>query len=203
MRNRNVDAIGLKSSIGFLAAALSFAAMARTQAFPPLPDSQFADAESSTNVAFNAVRSDARDFRVEMDFDGSESNCVQIAFGRDADGDGDLAARETALVVGWRAGRYFVEGACGGGRTCEEAAPAFAGRRHLLLAVSLDAEFRPRSAAATNETGACFAGLSAPPPPWLYDADWNLAKATRRGPAASAEILSLDCRYRTFHFEVR
>ena len=130
-----MEALGLKSSIGFLAAALSFAAMARTQAFPPLPDSQFADAESSTNVAFNAVRSDALDFRVEMDFDGSESNCVQIAFGRDADGDGDLAARETALVVGWRAGRYFVEGACGGGRTCEEAAPAFAGRRHLLLSL--------------------------------------------------------------------
>ena len=198
-----MEAFGLKSLICLLAAALSFAAMARTQTVPPLLDSQFADAESSTNVAFNAVRSDARDFRVEMDFDGSESNCVQIAFGRDVDADGNLAARETALVVGWRAGRYFVEGACGGGRTCEEASPAFAGRRHLLLAVLLDAEFRPRAAAATNETGACFAGLSAPPPPWLYGADWNLAQATRRGPAASAEALSLDCRYRTFHFEVR
>ena len=88
---------------------------------PGLPKSEFADTEVSTNVAFNATRSDARNFGVSMAFMGTESNCVQIAFGRDADYDGDLSAEETRLLLGWRGGLYFIEDATGQNRLVESA----------------------------------------------------------------------------------
>ena len=87
-----------------VAAAAALCASAWGASLPPLPDSPWADTEISTNVAFNAVRSDAREFGVEMSFTGTASNCLQVAFGRDADGDGDLSPEETAMLLGWRAG---------------------------------------------------------------------------------------------------
>ena len=71
---------------------------------PALPESEFCDTEVFTNVAFNALRNDARHFGVSMDFSGTASNCVQIAFGHDADGDGNLEAVEIRLSLGWRSG---------------------------------------------------------------------------------------------------
>ena len=185
-----------------LAAFAASSAFAASRALPPIPAPEFADAEASTNVAFNAVRSDARVFAVELHFNGGASNCVQVAFGRDADRDGDLSPEEMGLVLGWRGGSYFVEDAQCGTRVCEDAAPSSGGPRFLRFAVSMDDAFRPRAASATNETGACFADVSASPPPWLYDPGWNLMKATSRGPVAASESLSVDCRYRHFCVEV-
>ena len=102
---------------------------------PPMPVSPYADTEVSTNVAFNAIRNDARHFGVSMDFSGTASNCVQIAFGRDADSDGDLSPCETRLVLGWRGGAYFIEDASGQNRisepAVEDAADAPLPRRHF------------------------------------------------------------------------
>ena len=83
---------------------LSILAFAAALTVPQMPVSPYADTEVSTNVAFNAVRSDARHFGVSMDFSGTASNCVQIAFGHDADGDGNLEAEEIRLSLGWRSG---------------------------------------------------------------------------------------------------
>ena len=192
-------AIVFTSALAAFAASSAFAAV---RALPPIPAPEFADAEASTNVAFNAVRSDAREFAVELHFNGGASNCVQVAFGRDADSDGDLSPEETGLVLGWRGGSYFVEDAKGGTRVCEDAAQSSGEQRFLRFAVSMDDAFRPRAASATNEIGACFVDLSDSPPPWLYDPGWNLMKATSRGPVAAAESLSVDCRYRHFFVEV-
>ena len=65
---------------------------------PALPDAAYADTEVTTNVPFNVARSDAREFGVSMAFTGTASNCVQIAFGRDADCDGELSPEETAMA---------------------------------------------------------------------------------------------------------
>ena len=80
------------------------------------PASLLADTEVSTNIAFNATRRDMREFDVRMELSGSVSNCVQVAFGRDEDGDGDLAPEETGLMFGWRGGRYVIEDVCGEAR---------------------------------------------------------------------------------------
>ena len=178
------------------------AAQGRATNLPQLPDPTFADTEVSTNVPFNAVRSDALEFGVEMSFTGTASNCLQVAFGRDSDGDGDLAPEETALLLGWRAGAYFIEDAATGERASE---PAVAGgdARLLDFRVALDRSFRPRAAAATNKTGACLVQALAEVPGWLYGADWNLMKLTRRGVDAVDETIRVECRYRFFRISIR
>ena len=75
--------------------------------------------EASTNIAFNVARGDVREVRMHFAFEGVPSNCVQVAFGRDADGDGVLSFGETDAVYGWRNGRHFAEDVKTGVRTEE------------------------------------------------------------------------------------
>ena len=170
---------------------------------PGLPKSEFADTEVSTNVAFNATRSDARNFGVSMAFMGTESNCVQIAFGRDADYDGDLSAEETRLLLGWRGGLYFIEDATGQNRLVESAVDAVFTDRRFVLNAKLNAHSVPVHVSVSNECGACFAALSENPPAWLYGTDWNLMKVTRRGVDATSENIEVECRYKFFYITIR
>ena len=187
----------LGAALALCCSASQGAAVAR------LPEPAHADTEVSTNVPFNTARSDARGFGVELSFAGTASNCVQVAFGRDADGDGDLSPEETGLALGWRAGSYFIEDVAGGRRFSEAAGGDAGGARSLSLRVSLDGSLRPRSAAATNGCGACFAWISESVPRWLYGGGWNMAKVTRRGVDAPEETVAVDCRYRFFRIVVR
>ena len=43
----------------------------------------------------------------KLDFNGTPSNNVEVAFGTDADGDRSLSLDETDVVIGWECGRYF------------------------------------------------------------------------------------------------
>ena len=196
--------MNILKSLSIAASSLSLCASAwgGVTSLPPLPDSPWADTEISTNVAFNAERSDAREFGVEMTFTGTASNCLQVAFGRDADGDGDLSPEETAMLLGWRAGSYFIEDAVGCVRYAGVATSPSTSRL-LSFRVALDVAFRPRAVAATNEAGACFPALAGSAPAWLYGADWNLMKLTRRGVDAVGETVSVECLYRFFRISIR
>jgi hypothetical protein len=168
-----------------------------------LPESGFADTEVSTNVAFNVERSDARSFGVSMAFSGTESNCVQIAFGRDADHDGNLSAEETRLLLGWRGGSYFIEDAIGQNRLVEPAVGAVPTERRFVLNAKLNAHSVPVEVSVSNECGACFSALSASVPSWLYSKDWNLMKVTRRGVDTASESIDVECRYKFFRIVIR
>ena len=169
---------------------------------PSLPEAIRLDAEVSTNVAFNAERSDARSFGVSMAFSGTVSNCVQVAFGHDDNGDGDLSAVETRFAIGWRGGVYFIEDVPGRLRF-EEVADAERTARQLVLDISLNKDYAPKHMAASNECGTCFSALSASVPSWLYGKDWNLMKLTRRGVDATSERIDVECRYKFFRIVIR
>ena len=169
---------------------------------PVLPESEFADTEVSTNVAFNVERSDARSFGVSMAFSGTESNCVQVAFGHDDNGDGDLSAVETRFAIGWRGGAYFIEDVPGR-LWFEEVADAERTARQLVLDISLNKNYAPKHVAVSNECGACFSALSASVPSWLYGKDWNLMKVTRRGVDATSENIEVECQYKFFYITIR
>ena len=87
-----------------LAILLPFVISAKTFSIPPLPISPYADAEISTNIAFNASRIDAKRFELNFSFECGSSNSFQVAFGRDANQDGVLSFSETDTVFGWRNG---------------------------------------------------------------------------------------------------
>ena len=51
---------------------LSILAFAAAVTVPPMPVSPYADTEVSTNVAFNSVRSDVKEFELKFSFDGAK-----------------------------------------------------------------------------------------------------------------------------------
>ena len=167
------------------------------------PRSPFLDTEASTNVAFSLVRGDVKAFDVRIDLAGTVSNCVQVAFGRDADGDGDLAPGETGLVLGWRAGRYLVEDVAAGARLFEMNCGPAGVDRFLHLRVETDADSAPRAASLANEVGACFPDLASECPAWLFRRDWDLLQVARRGVGPADELCRVRNGCRSLHLVFR
>ena len=46
-------------------------------------------------------------WRLLIELDATASNCVEVVFGADADGDGKLGVKEGELCVGWDCGEWF------------------------------------------------------------------------------------------------
>ena len=153
---------------------------------PTLPKSNYVDFEVSTNIAFRTDKIGVKVLEVRIEFAGSESNCVEVAFGRDADGNGDLSPEEMRFLLGWRGGRRFVEDVASDERRYEDAEPV-SGRRFLALSVETGGERFPRKPAFTCESGPCFTSLAADAPRFPWDSTWNIAKIVRRGTDAADE----------------
>ena len=169
---------------------------------PTLPLGEYADTEVSTNVVFRTGRKGVKALDVRIEYAGSESNCVEMAFGRDTDGNGDLSAEETRLLLGWRGGRRFVEDVAADERIYEDAEPV-SGRRLLALSVRTDGNLAPRTAEFTCESGPCFASLAAHPPRFLCSSSWNLVKVIRRGASAADEWCEVENSGPKFELRVR
>ena len=122
---------------------------------PTLPAPEWPDREAATNAALPVATWQRRGhFDVQMSV-ASGTNLVQLAFGHDADGDGELSRAETALVVG----------------------------RGLGWRVFLRADGAPTGLIATNEAGvAVFTEWRHAPPAWSFDPSWDTVRAVSAGP---------------------
>ena len=157
--------------------------------------------EVSTNIPFNAVRSDVREVRMHFTCEGVSSNCIQVAFGRDADGDGVLSFDETDAVYGWRNGRYFAEDVKTGVRIED---PEATTGRALSVRMRMSKESLPAHFAATNGVGvAVLDDIATSVPEWIYRPEWNLMRVTRRGPGVPAEWFLCDVKYGEFFLLMR
>ena len=63
----------------------------------PLPPSEYADTEVTAYADLRIPARNARGLDIEMTFTGTASNNVEIALGRDADGDGGWVANRAAV----------------------------------------------------------------------------------------------------------
>ena len=145
-----------------------------------LGSSQYADTEVSTNVAFAAWTERMFAFEYELDFDGTPSNNVQVAFGIDADGDRILSPEEERLVVGWDCGEWFVR------NVAEEttfAQTPLADDGPQLFRFSLRFGWDGSFGLLDIRDGGTptFRSLAGEPPAWLHDRRWNLCRVTARG----------------------
>ena len=201
-----------------LAAALAVVgASAFGAVMPQLPEPSHADTEVWTNVPCAQLLSDVREFEVVLDFTGTASNCVQVAFGRDGDGNGDLSADETDVAIGWRAGDWFIEDVKVGRRFREDGA---LGERALpagsesggqgLPALPRCLAFRfaagedgAKSASVVCDGAAKFVEALDGDLQWLYRRDWNMAKVTRRGVDSPGEIVLVASDHGGLKFIVR
>ena len=165
-----------------LATCISVAACAAVVS-PTLPTPEWPDHEAATNTAFPVATWQRRGhFDVQMSV-AAGTNLVQLAFGRDADGDGELSHAETALVVGRGFGEAFVEDVAARRRYAEELTPPAAGRRGLGWRVSLRPDGTPSGLFATNEAGvAVFSEWRQAPPAWCFDPSWDMVRAVSAGP---------------------
>ena len=164
-----------------IAVSMSVAICAATVSLAP-PASEWADCEAVTNAALPSATWQKRghfDVRLSV---AAGTNLVQLAFGRDADGDGKLSYEETALVVGCDADEVFFEDVAAR-RRYVEALPPSAGRRGLGLRVFLNGAGEPTGLLAMNEAGVpVFPGWRHAPPAWCFDPSWDMVRVVSTGP---------------------
>jgi hypothetical protein len=171
---------------------------------PPPAMPEYADTEVTTNIPFVAANGHIRFVELAFALDGCASNCVQVAFGHDADGDGVLGFDETDTLYGWRNGRYFAESVKDGIRIEEPAADPTAASCAFAIDMRLSKDLLPLSFSATNSLGAAIlTNLSASAQGWLYRPDWDTMRVTRRGPGIPAEWFSCDIASRRMYMSFR
>lgn len=169
------------------------AVWARRIELAPQGESPYADTEVSTNLVLRTLDDGpgSKVFDLSLSLLGTPSNCLQVAFGRDANGNGVLELSETDTVYGWRAGRYFVEDVRRWNRALSESVDA-GGGRELRVHVEARSDYRPRRISLTCGGTPAFADLVASRPDWLLRRGWDLARVTRRGAGLPSDWIACE-----------
>jgi len=183
-----------RASIAAAITAAALAAGAATLEPPRLPGPATADREVSATHALPAAGPDGpRVFRLELVFEATPSNHVQVCLGRDtAPADGVLDAGETDLAIGWDRGGWFLSPR---GLRARHAVPAASsnGTQRLTALIRVTAAGACLPPAFTDRDGAvAFAGLPQPPlPEWLHPGTWDTLRVTARGADAPQERITI------------
>ena len=158
-----------------LAALLLVPVVARGVTVEPLPPSEYADTEVSTNMPFVVSFDSMSRLEFTLSLDASSTNSVEASIGTDADGDGNLSLDETDYTVGCRCGVWFQRDAVADQEVeiaCEDGGGQRRGRLFVLKKRKLDSE-------------------------------WNLVKVTRRGVAEIGEVAVIEGKQPGFGVMVR
>ena len=153
--------------------ALPVAALAVT--VEPLPTSEYADTEVSTNISFVVERPAMTRIEFTVELDATPTNNVEVAIGTDADGDGNLSVEEAAYTFGYDCGSWF----------CRER------DANKVENTSVDLQPQPR----LSHT---FVLKSR-----KLNTAWDTVKVTRRGYGAACELVKAEGHKPGFKLEVR
>ena len=82
--------------------------LAAALVMPSMPPPEYDDCEVVTNCVFDASRDGAKVFSVQIELDVTQSNGVEVVFGRDVDGDGILSRTEETMSIGYGSGEWKV-----------------------------------------------------------------------------------------------
>ena len=178
--NERVTCRGIKRI--FFLFTVCFVAMASAKVVGPVPlgESLFVDTEVSTNVPAPACGVDPHRTGFTLEFAGSPSNAVEVAFGIDANSDGALTPDEASLVIGWECGAWFIRNENDGDVFTEPATTA-TGPQALYVSMRAGRSGRISSFLARSGNTPLFVGLASAPPSWLHDCAWNRCRFTARG----------------------
>ena len=156
---------------------LPMAALAVT--VEPLPQSEFADTEVSTNIAFAVERPAMTRIEFTVSLDATPTNNVEVAIGTDTNSDGNLAVEEDAYVFGYDCGAWFARSAGLEGLGSLECLGSLEGLGGGRVEKTFVLKRRQ------------------------LDTAWNLVKVTRRGCGAVCELVEANGRKPGFKLEVR
>ena len=140
----------------------------------PLPQSEFADTEVSTNIAFAVERPAMTRIEFTVALDATPTNNVEVAIGTDANGDGNLSVEESAHVFGYDCGKWFE-------RNREGAGPI--GTECPTLSARIEKSFVLKRR--------------------QLDTAWDMVKVTRRGCGSTCELVEAKGRKPGLKLEVR
>ena len=87
---------------------LPLAAFGRTLSVPPLPPSEFADTEVSTNIPIRVSLKRLEWLRFALELAPTATNDIEVLVGHDADADGNLSVEESDIAFGYDCGNWFV-----------------------------------------------------------------------------------------------
>ena len=162
------------------------------KSLPPLPEPSFFDGEVSRCYPFDQAGIGSIWIDLSASFTGTASNNLEIAFGTDADRDGELSLRETDLILGWSCGRYFLERF----KACEINEETNVGMNDIVRSLGWNSRVRRDgrivSFSLTNECGAAFADVLSSQPSWIYDTRWDRIRITARGDKVREAVFNLD-----------
>ena len=143
----------------------------------PLPPSEYADTEVSTNIAFVVERSAMTRVEFTVALDATPTNNVEVAIGTDTDGDGNLSVEEAAYVFGYDCDTWF----------CRDQG------ENKIERTTVDPDLRPRPPLSHTFVLKMR----------KLDTAWNLVKVTRRGCGAACELVKAEGRKPGLVLEVR
>lgn len=177
-KNSTVTTMNFSWALFMEWAVFATGAYAAPAARPVLPPVEYADTETVTNVAFTAWEQGLKEFRFDLAFPGTASNNVEMAFGTDADGNGELSYGEIDMVAGWDCGEWFILNNATDERVTESTA---VGAKVFSCVFEMRSDGRIVNAAYTDNGSATFAELAASKPSWLYSPDWDMVRLVGRG----------------------
>ena len=139
----------------------------------PLPPSEFADTEVSTNIAFVVERPAMTRIEFTVALDATPTNNVEVAIGTDENSDGHLSVEESAYVFGYDCGTWFARSA---------------GLEGLGSLEGLEGGRVEKTFVLKRRQ---------------LDAAWDTVKVTRRGCGSACELVEAKGRKPGFKLEVR
>ena len=149
----------------------------------PLPPSEFADTEVSTNIAFAVERPAMTRIEFTVALDATPTNNVEVAIGTDANGDGNLSVEEAAYVFGYDCGTWFE-------------------RSQSKSEVEVE-QWNPNLHCTTTTPDYGLSSHTFILKKRQLDTAWNLVKVTRRGCGAVCELVEAKGRKPGLKLEVR
>ena len=181
-----------------MCASLASILLATTFAVNTMPETAHDDTEVVTNHSFTAIRSDSRVFSFTLELDATPSNNVEVAFGRDADGDGVLSRFEATMRVGWDCGVWEIVDCATGDVFSEPGSP---GPVSLSWMLNFSPAGVPKSLATSVSGTGVFAALAEHPPQFLFSKEWNMVRVTCRG--LDAPNPRIDCSVKNIPLVIR
>ena len=159
---RLVRNFGIIHLMKVLSALLVFPLSALGVAVQQLPFDAAALSEASTNIPFAVNFETMSRIEFTLVLDASPTNCIEVAIGTDANGDGTLGLDEDDWTFGFNCGKWF----------CREAAV------EDLKEIGAPTEGRAERTFVLKRP--------------KMDAAWNLVRVTRRGVAKSDEAVIVE-----------
>ena len=173
MNNSTISLLRMLTAVALaMAARGAFAAVGFTA--PQLPESPYDDTEIATNFVFSAQFDNARTFSVDLDFDATATNTLELAFGVDDDSNGELAWNETDFILGWRCGEWFCRDMA---LDAGHSVAASTGQKQFCWTLGLNSDMTPLSLSVRDGS----VSIPFPVSAGMFSPEWNVCRVTARG----------------------